>query len=133
MQHYSPDPDYIKKRDNLYKCMNEAAAAPGRVALVFLDEMGYARWPEPARDWTGLAPDAPPLADRAESPNRLWRIIGAMNALTGRVDFLDAYIVGRAKVIKFYEQLDPAIPMRNACWSCRTTGRSTPTRMSWRR
>jgi hypothetical protein len=104
VQHYSPDPDYIKKRDDLYKAMGEAAAAPGRVVLVFLDEMGYARWPEPACDWTGSAPDAPPLADRARSPNRLWRIIGAMNALTGRVDFLDAYIVGRAKVIKCYEQ-----------------------------
>jgi hypothetical protein len=110
VQHYSPDPDYIKKRDDLYKAMGEAAAAPGRVVLVFLDEMGYARWPEPACDWTGSAPDAPPLADRARSPNRLWRIIGAMNALTGRVDFLDAYIVGRAKVIKFYEQLSLSYP-----------------------
>ena len=52
--------------------------------------MGYARWPEPACGWTGRAPASPPLADRAESPNRLWRIIGAMNALTGRVDFLES-------------------------------------------
>jgi hypothetical protein len=110
VQHYSPDPDYLPKRDNLIKCLNEAAATPHRVALVFLDEMGYARWPDPARDWTGRAPAAPPLADRAESPNRLWRIIGAMNALTGRVDFLDDYIVGRAKVIKFYEQLNRTYP-----------------------
>jgi transposase len=110
VQQYSPDPDYITKRENLYKRMGEAAAAPGRIVLVFLDQMGYARWPEPAGDWTGGAPDASPLADRAGSPNRLWRIIGAMNALTGRVDFLDDYIVGRAKVIKFYEQLDRAYP-----------------------
>jgi transposase len=110
VQQYSPDPEYTSKRDNLYTLMGEAAAAPGRIELVFLDEMGYARWPEPARDWTGCAPGAPPLADRAESPNRLWRIIGAMNALTGRVDFLDDYIVGRAKVIKFYEQLNRAYP-----------------------
>lgn len=110
VQQYSPDPDYIEKRDNLYKCMGEAAAAPGRVTLVFLDEMGYARWPEPACDWTTHAPDAPPLADRVRSPNLLWRIIGAINALTGRVDFLEDYIVGRAKVIKFYEQLNLAYP-----------------------
>jgi transposase len=110
VQHYSPDPDYISKRDNLLKCMADAAKAPGRIALVFLDEMGYARWPDPACDWTSEAPGAPPLADRAGSPNRLWRIIGAMNALTGRVDFLDDYIVGRAKVIKFYDQLNTAYP-----------------------
>jgi len=57
-----------------------------------------------------VLPRRHPLADRAESPNRLWRIIGAMNALTGRVDFLDDYIVGRAKVIKFYEQLSRSYP-----------------------
>jgi transposase len=108
VQHYSPDPEYIPKFENLCKCLYEAATMPDQVALVFLDEMGYARWPEPAADWTGQSPAAPPLADRDESPNRLWRIIGALNAVTGRVDFLDAYIVGRAKVIKFYEQLDAA-------------------------
>jgi hypothetical protein len=110
VQQYSPDLEYISKRDNLYRHMGEAAAAPGRIELVFLDEMGYARWPEPACDWTARAPGAPPVADRAKSPNRLWRIIGAMNALTGRVDFLDDYIVGRAKVIKFYEQLNRSYP-----------------------
>lgn len=108
VQHYSPDLEYIPKYERLCKCLYEAATMPDRVALVFLDEMGYARWPEPAPDWTGRAPAPPPSTDRAESPNRPWRIIGALNAVTGRVDFLDAYIVGRAKVIKFYEQLDAA-------------------------
>ena len=92
--------------------MKEAATAPDRVART---RCSSTRWampagPDPACDWTGRAPDAPPLADRAKSPNRLWRIIGAMNALTGRVDFLDDYIVGRAKVIKFYEQLNRSYP-----------------------
>ena len=109
VQHYSPDPEYATKYDHLIKCLNEAATMPDRVALVFLDEMGYARWPDPGPDWAGTAP-APPQADRAASPNRLWRIIGALNAVTGRVDFLDAYIVGRAKVIQFYKQLDAAYP-----------------------
>ena len=108
VQHYSPDLEYIPKYERLCKCLYEAATMPDRVAMVFLDEMGYARWPEPAPDWTGRAPAPPPSTDRAESPNRLWRIIGALNAVTGRVDFLDAYIVGRAKVIKFYERLDAA-------------------------
>jgi transposase len=110
VQYYSPDPEYMTKYDYIFKCLNDAAAMPDRVALVFLDEMGYARWPEPAPDWTGEPPMMPPLADRAESPNRLWRIIGALNAVTGRVDFLDGYIAGRAKVIKFYGQLDAAYP-----------------------
>jgi transposase len=110
VQHYSPDPEYATKYEHLVKCLNESATMPGRVTLVFLDEMGYARWPEPAPDWTGTAPAPRPETDRAASPNRLWRIIGALNALTGRVDFLDAYIVGRAKVIQFYGQLNDAYP-----------------------
>ena len=71
VQHYSPDPEYATKYDHLIKCLNDAAATPDRVALVFLDEMGYSRWPEPAPDWTGRPPAAPPPADRAASPNRL--------------------------------------------------------------
>jgi transposase len=110
VQQYSPDPEYMAKCDYLIKCLNEAATMSDRVALVFLDEMGYARWPEAAPDWTGWPPAPRPTADRAQSPNRLWRIIGALNAVTGRVDFLDAYIVGRAKVIQFYKQLDAAYP-----------------------
>src|SRR5262245_2766153 len=108
--HYRPDPEYATKYAYLIKCLNEAATMPDRVALVFLDEMGYARWPEPGPDWTAPAPAPPPLADRAASPNRLWRIIGALNAVTGRVDFLDASIVGRAQVIQFDKQLDAAYP-----------------------
>src|SRR5215475_8768068 len=66
----------------------------------------------PSRRPTGPAwPPLPrPETDRARSPNRLWRVIGALNAVTGRVDFLDAYIVGRAKVIQFYKRLDAAYP-----------------------
>src|SRR5262249_14993153 len=110
VQHYSPDPEYIPKCEKLYKSLNEAAAMPGRVVAVFLDEMGYTRWPEPGPDWSAPAPAPRPETDRADSPNRLWRIIGALNAVTGRVDFLDAYIVGRAKVIQFYGRLNGAYP-----------------------
>jgi hypothetical protein len=110
VQHYSPDPEYATKYDYIIKCLNEAATMPDRVALVFLDEMGYARRPEPGPDWGREPPAPPPETDRAASPNRLWRIIGALNAATGRVDSLDAYIVGRAKVIQFYKQLNAAYP-----------------------
>jgi len=110
VQHFSPDPEYATKYQHLCRCLNEAATMPDRVAMVFLDEMGYTRWPEPAPDWSGTAPAPRPQTDRAEGPNRHWRIIGALNAVTGRVDFLDAYIVGRAKVIQFYGQLNDAYP-----------------------
>jgi transposase len=110
VQHDSPDPGYATNYACLIQCLNEAAAMPDRVAPAFLDERGDARWPEPAPDRTRRAPASPPPADRAASPDRLWRIIGARNAVTGRGDFLDASIVGRAKVIQFEKRSDAAYP-----------------------
>jgi transposase len=106
LQLYSPDPDYLPKVARLERCLREAAREPEAVALVFVDEMGYYRWPDAAPDWMLAAPEAPTLAWRAGPTNRQQRLIGALNALTGRVDFRDNYLVGREQVIAFYRQLD---------------------------
>jgi transposase len=88
----------------LKKALRDAARHPATVAALFLDEFGYTRWPAPARDWS----DTVPLARRSQTNNQQWRTIGALNALTGKVSYLDAYIIGRAKVIEFYDQLNRA-------------------------
>jgi transposase len=106
LQLYSPDPDYLPKVARLERCLREAVRAPQAVALVFVDEMGYYRWPDAAPDWMLAAPIAPTRAWRAGPTNRQQRLIGALNALTGRVDFRDNYLVGREQVIAFYRQLD---------------------------
>jgi transposase len=110
VQQYSPDPEYKSKVRRLKRYLRKAAKAPDRVQLVFMDEMGYSVWPDAARDWSADVPAAGPLADRQRSGNRLWRVIGAMNALTGRVTYLDNYIVGRAKVIEMYRLLARTYP-----------------------
>jgi transposase len=106
VQQYSPDPAYSAKEAHLLACLREAAARPGEVVAVFLDEAGYTRWPAPAADWGPAAPAPRPVAERAGSKQQLWRIIGALNALTGQVDYLDNYIIGREKVSAFYRHLD---------------------------
>ena len=106
VQQYSPDLDYLAKEAHLLSCLREAAAAPDEVVALFLDEMGYARWPEPAPDWGARAPAPCPAADRMGSKQQLWRVIGALNARTGQVDYRDNYIVGRAQVSAFYRDLD---------------------------
>jgi transposase len=104
-QLYSPDPDYQTKVDRLCTCLREAALHPETIVFLFLDEMGYYRWPDPAPEWSRL----PPVATR-DGTNRQQRLVGALNALTGRVDYLDAYIIGREKVGVFYRQLDAVYP-----------------------
>ncbi len=110
VRQHSPDPEYLAKLDHLLACLRDAAAHPGEVVLVFLDEMGYYRWPVEGRTWGLAAPNPAPLADREGPNNKQWRVIGALNALTGRVDYLDAYIIGREKLIVFYRQLVAAYP-----------------------
>ena len=46
-----------------------------------------------------------PLTDRDGPNNKHWRVIGALNALRGRVEYLDAYIIGR----HIFPQLIPVL------------------------
>jgi transposase len=109
VQQWSPDPCYEAKVAHLLDCLKAVAQSPKEKALVFLDEMGLHRWPEPGRDWSLFPPLERRASAKTETPNNSqWRIIGALNAQTGQVDYLDAYVVGRAKVIEFYHQLDQA-------------------------
>jgi transposase len=106
MRQWSPDPAYLPKQEHLLACLRVTAADPQRNAFVFLDEMGFYRWPTPAVDWAPPAPAPPPLARSGGGNNRQWRLIGALNALSGQVDYLDGYIVGRQRVISMYQRLD---------------------------
>jgi transposase len=105
-QFYSPDPDYAAKVAHLERCLREAMRRPEEVVVVFLDEMGYYRWPVAARDWMPAAPSTAAPIHKAGPTNRQQRVIGSLNALTGQVDYLDNYLVGRAQVSAFYRQLD---------------------------
>jgi transposase len=102
---FSPDPDYKKKVRWLHRCLRDAARHPDSVVALFLDEFGYQRWPQVAPTWGREAA----VAQRAGN-NQQWRTIGALNALTGQVNYLDGYIVGRQQVIQFYSRLDRAYP-----------------------
>jgi len=100
---FSPDPDYASKVRRLYRCLRDAAQHPDTVVALFLDEFGYQRWPEVAPTWGGETAVAPRAGN-----NQQWRTIGALNALTGQVNYLDGYIVGRQQVSQFYGLLDRA-------------------------
>jgi hypothetical protein len=102
---FSPDPDYRRKVRQLHRCWRAAARHPKTVVARFLDEFGSQRWPEVAPAW-GLEAA---VAQRAGNTQQ-WRTLGTRNALTGQVNYVDGYIVGRQQVMKFYPQLDRAYP-----------------------
>lgn len=105
VQQYSPDPEYTSKVAQLLTYLRQTAQAPEQTVFLFMDQMGYYRWPEPGEVWGEAAPATAPQTDRQHSKQAQWRLIGVLNALTGQVDYLDGYIVGRAKVIAMYEQI----------------------------
>jgi len=104
---FSPDPDYGSKVRRLYRCLRDAARHPDTVVALFLDEFGYQRWPEVAPPWGGEAA----VAQRAGNKQQ-WRTIGALNALSGQVHYLDGYIVGRQQGSQFYSRLPRAYPKK---------------------
>ena len=110
VQQYSPDAEYVKKVEYLCQCLRQTASAPDSHVLVFLDEMGYRRWPEAGRVWTQAPPAEVPVAGCGGKNNAQWRVIGALNAMTGQVCYLDNYVVGRAKVIEMYQKLAEVYP-----------------------
>jgi putative transposase len=105
MRQWSPDPDYESKLTHLLECMKQTAANPQKIAFLFWDQMGFYRWPEPAPTWAAAAPAPAPIAHAGGGNNRQWRLIGTLNAIDGRVDFLDNYIVGRKQVIQMYQRI----------------------------
>jgi len=105
VQQYSPDPDYAVKEAHLLDCLRQAATQADTTVLLFLDEMGYYRWPKTTPVWWDDTGSAAPVADRQQSKQQQWRLIGVLNALTGAVDYLDGYGVGRAKVIAMYQTI----------------------------
>lgn len=110
VQQFSPDPEYAAKLAHVEACLREAATTPTRIQTLFMDQMGLTRWPEPGPVWAEAAPAPVPQTDRAQTKQQQWRIVGALNAVTGQVDTLDGYIVGRRQLITFYQQLERAYP-----------------------
>jgi hypothetical protein len=108
-QQFSPDPDYARKEAQLVACLQQAARHPDPVLVLFMDEMGFFRWPDPAPNWMDQAP-LPPSGVPCADNNRQWRIIGMLNAWSGQVNYLDNYIVGRKVVGQMYEVIDREYP-----------------------
>lgn len=113
VQHWSPDTAYRKKERRVKASLCLAVRSPGEVVTLFLDEMGFFRWPDPSRVWSEAAPAQPPLAVHGDATNQQWRLVGALNAVTGQVTYLQNYIVGRKQMAQMYQRIAAAYP--DAC------------------
>jgi len=105
----SPDPAYRAKLAAVARARKEAAALGGRVVLVYLDELTYYRRPGVARCHQPRGgPGA--YAEQGHGRNRKRRVIGALDACTGRLHFWQGGKAGVKELARFYRQLAAAYP-----------------------
>lgn len=107
-QYFSPDGAYKQKESSLLAALHHVGQQPERVVALFLDEMSYTRWPQASSDWCAAAPAPRPLADRKESRYQRYRVVGALNALSGQVNFLQDSRISGEVFARFLRQLDQA-------------------------
>lgn len=107
-QQYSPDPNYKAKEEKIHGILQEVANSKGLAVAIFLDEFSYYHWPLPGSDWT--IKGQTPIAQRANSGEKYHRVVGALNAQTGKVAFMQAPKIGITKLKEFFIYLDSLYP-----------------------
>lgn len=101
---HSPDPQYLQKRDVSWACVEAARQHPDQVVTYYLDELSFYRQPTVAQAWH-LAGHAQPLACRAHRSNVYHRVLGGLNAVTGKVVFHMARKTDVPFICRFLRQL----------------------------
>jgi len=106
---HSPDPEYESKCEAIQQAHAHAQARPDQVALLFGDELTYYRSPTSAAVYAEQGKRQPHIYQHA-GPNTQTRLLGALNALTARLVYLQRSTVGIKALVDFAPQLRQAYP-----------------------
>lgn len=106
---HSPDRHYLEKLSLMELARMRAYYEPERYAFVYVDEFTYYRQPTVAQGYEA-AGSAQPLARRSHQSNTWFRVIGALDACTGRVTYRQRSHISRFVVADFWAQLREAYP-----------------------
>lgn len=106
---HSPDRDYGAKVAYLQSCWQLVQDEPARFVLLYLDEFAFERQPTLAPTYHERGQTCP-LARRSQRSNTQCRGLGALNALTGQVIYLQRTHITTAVLSAFYAQLAAAYP-----------------------
>lgn len=104
LQVHSPDPQYVEKLADISRALEAAKASKGKLVLLFADQVTVYRQPTLAQAYSLAARWAQPLARCSHYSNRSWRIAGLLNALTGKVTFVQGRKIGRRQLVELYDK-----------------------------
>lgn len=105
----SPDPDYLAKLARVAALCQEVEAHPADAVLLYLDEVTYYRQPSLASAYAAANSDTP-RAERSLPSNATTRVIGTLDAHTGRVVARQRTKIDVPALIRFYQQLAETYP-----------------------
>lgn len=105
----SSDPDYRAKWRRILRAYLEAVTHPGRVVLLFQDELTYYRRTDLRKVWQRRGRRLR-RHHRQHGSNTKTRITATLDALDGRVVFRQRSKVGRKELAAFYAQVRQAYP-----------------------
>jgi transposase len=106
---HSPDPLYQEKVSYLATVTARVAAAGDAAVLLYGDEVTYYRQPSIGYSYAE-AGRAEPRAERSIRSNSTTRVIGALDAATGRVISRQQAKIGVPAIIRFFRDLVAAYP-----------------------
>jgi transposase len=105
----SPDPVYAAKRAEVARVRALAAGSAGRIICVYVDEVTIYRQPTLAQSWEATG-RMQPLARYSHRRNTLTRVVGSLDAMSGRVVYLRASKIGVHQLVEFYQRVRAAYP-----------------------
>lgn len=108
---HSPDPSYDIKRAHIQACRIRASQRNERV-LLYLDEVSVSIQPSTARVYAQRG-EASPYAQQQPIGFPKFRIIGALNALTGQVTYNILTSIGAEEVAAFMTRIARHYPTAN--------------------
>jgi hypothetical protein len=108
---HSPDPRYREKVSYLATVEARVAAAEGAAVLLYGDEVTSYRQPSIGYGYAE-AGSANPRAERSTRSNSTTRVIGALDAATGRVIARQQAKIGVPALVRFFRDLVAAYPGR---------------------
>lgn len=106
---HSPDLNYHHKWKAILHAFMEAANHPDKVVMVFLDEFSYYRQPTLACAYH-VTGHTQPYAFQVARSNTRTRLVAALNALTGKVTYLQRSVIGASALQVFYQQIRATYP-----------------------
>lgn len=106
---HSPDEKYTIKRQRIADLLALAKGEPERFVVLYLDELTFTRQPTLGHDYAPRGHEQP-LARLGYRSNYDYRIVAALNALSGQVHYQQRSRIRVPTLVNFWYQLRQAYP-----------------------